>query len=193
MEGYASLRLEKDATEAKTKFSFVFELPRRVRMEAYDILGRTLYSVIIEEESAFFIIPSKKVYWRGLRSEILEKFLSFDLSVEDMQALFTGRWEEEPEGQSGDPQIAWQLKRDTRGRIISGERGALRFEVKEFFKGGTSPRLVALRHPEAQGQLKVLSLSFNKPVRKGVFELGFLGRFELKTWEEIEKMLADEN
>jgi hypothetical protein len=42
--------------------------------------------------------------------------------------------------------------------------------------------------------MKVLSINFNRPVKKkDLFSLSFLKKYKQKSWAEIEKILADEN
>ncbi|HEA65190.1 MAG TPA: hypothetical protein ENI02_03535, partial [Candidatus Aminicenantes bacterium] len=65
MEGYASLRITGDQGSSRSKFSFLFQLPHQGRIEVSNILGRTLYQIIVTGDKAVFIVPSKRVYWQG--------------------------------------------------------------------------------------------------------------------------------
>ena len=87
----------------------------------------------------------------------------------------------------------WSFAKDERGRIMAGERGEFRFEVKEFFADTPFARILAFQHPMNDGRLKVLRINLNQPLKKGIFSLSVLGKYERKSWAEIEKILANEN
>jgi len=185
LEGYASLNISGERGKAKSKFSFLFLLPDQGRIEVFDLLGRRIYSLFIEEEEAFFVLPSKKVYWQGKREEIIDKFLGFALSPKEMGHLLSGQWE--------GMQMEWNLEKDDKGRVVAGNREELRFEVKEFFAQSSMPRLVFFNHSLDRGRLKIFTINFNQPIKGDVFRLSFLDDFVSKTWEEIERMLDNEN
>jgi outer membrane biogenesis lipoprotein LolB len=194
IEGYASLRITGDQGSARSKFSFLFQLPHQGRIEVSDILGRTLYQIIVAEDEAAFIVPAKRVYWQGGEEEIISYFLGFRLSLEEMINLLSGRWEggEMPdEGQESKEN--WSFTRDERGRITAGQRGELRFEVKEFFADTAFGRLLFFQYPLSRGRLRILRIGLNRPLKKGTFSLSILGKYQRKSWAEIEKILANEN
>lgn len=182
MEGYASLRYEGPQGSAKTKFSFLFVSPDRGRIDASDFLGRAVYQVIITESQAYFVLPSKRVYWSAGEEEIVFRFMGFHLSLEEMASLLSGRW---PENK---PSFAWTLQRDGQNRIIRGTRGDLHFSVGEFIPHTNIAREIFFSHPLNEGRLKIRNIGFNQPVNEGAFSTGFIRRFEEKTWEEIQKM-----
>lgn len=196
IEGYASLRISGEQGSARSKFTFLFQLPHQGRIEVTDfILGRTLYQIIVDRERAAFLVPSKKVYWEGDEEEIINYFLGFRLSLEEMINLLQGRWEERntkarKEGKEED----WILNRDEKGRILFGQRGGLRFEVREFISGSRFPQVLTFQHASISGRLRILRLNFNKPLKKkDSFNLAFLANYRRVSWEEIERILADEN
>jgi hypothetical protein len=90
-------------------------------------------------------------------------------------------------------QMEWNLEKDDKGRVVTGNREELRFEVKEFFAQSSMPRLVFFNHSLDQGRLKIFTINFNQPIKGDVFSLSFLDDFVSKTWEEIERMLDNEN
>jgi len=194
IEGYASLRITGDQGSSRSKFSFLFQLPHQGRIEVSNILGRTLYQIIVAEEKAAFIVPSKRVYWQGEEEEIIRYFLGFRLNLYEMINLLSGKWEGEEMGYEGegDKEI-WTYAKDESDRIMAGQRGEFRFEVKEFFADTPFARVLVFQHPLNNGRLKVLRISLNQALKKGAFSLSVLGKYERKSWAEIEKILGNEN
>lgn len=191
MEGYASLRTSNEQGTAKSKFSFLFQLPNQGRIDVSSILGKTLYQIIIQEGESFFIVPSKKVYWQGEEGEIIDKFLGFELKLHELVSILSGQWKEKGERSSDYGREEWFLEKDQAGRIKRGHRGDLEFEVIEFFKNTGVARRLAFQHSASQGRITILQLKFNNPVKKEVFSLHFLKNYQLKTWEEIEEMMNE--
>ena len=187
IEGYASLRISRDQGSSRSKFSFLFQLPHQGRIEVSNILGRTLYQIIVAEDKAVFIVPSKRVYWQGEEEEIIRYFLGFRLNLYEMINLLSGKWEGEERNES------WSFEKDERGRIMAGQRGEFQFEVKEFLADTPFARILIFQHPLNRGFLKILRININQPLKKGVFSLSVLGKYERKSWIEIEKILANEN
>jgi len=187
IEGYASLRISRDQGSSRSKFSFLFQLPHQGRIEVSNILGRTLYQIIVTEDKAVFIVPSKRVYWQGEEEEIIQYFLGFRLNLYEMINLLSGKWEGEERNES------WSFAKDERGRIMAGQRGEFQFEVKEFLADTPFARILIFQHPLNRGFLKILRINLNQPLKKGVFSLSVLGKYERKSWIEIEKILANEN
>jgi len=188
MEGYASLSLSGSQGSAKSKFSFLLELPRQGQIEVFDLLGRTVYRLLIEGSEAYFILPSKKVYWQGGREEIIEKFLGFALSPEEIGSLLSGQWK-----RRGIEEGKWNIERDEKDRVVAASRNDLRFEIRQFFPQSPVARLVFFRHSLGRGRLKILNIKFNQPLKEAAFSLSFLQDFAPCTWEEIERMLGNEN
>lgn len=194
IEGYASIRITGDQRSARSKFSFLFQLPHQGRIEVSNLLGRTLYQIIIDEDRAVFILPSKRVYWQGEEEEIISNFLGFRLNLYEMISLLSGKWKDkEMEGEGEDNMKGWTLEKDEKGRIIAGQREVFRFEVKEFFANTSFAHLLVFQHPLNRGRLKILSINFNQPLKKEAFSLSILESYERKNWAEIERILANEN
>jgi hypothetical protein len=190
VEGYASLKTSSQQGSSRAKFSFLFQLPHQGRIDVSHVLGKTLYQIIIHEEEAFFLVPSKRVYWQGEEQEIIHRFLGFELNLQELFSLFSGQWKRLEEDDSGIyGREEWILERDDKGKVRRGNRGELTFEVVEFFKNTDVVRRLAFRHPLTQGRIVILQLRFNEPLKKEVFSLHFLKSFQLKTWEEIQEML----
>lgn len=163
-------------------------------MEGLGPLGRSLYQIVIENESGLFILPSKKVYWRGKTEEIVEKFLGFPLRLDEMASLLTGRWDELPtEGVQEAGGSRWVLDTDAGGRVLAGHRDDVRFEIKDFFRGSDVPRILIFKNPSSSGRLKILRVGFNQSLRPQVFDLSFLKDYQSKSWAEIETIIRDEN
>lgn len=194
IEGYASLKIAGAQGSARSKFSFLFQLPHQGRIEVSDFLGRTLYQIIVDDDKAVFVLPAKKVYWRGEEEEIIRNFLGFRFNLYEMISLVSGKWEGKKRGVEVENSMrSWSLDRDEEGRIIEGQRGEFRFKVKEFFANTPCARLLFFQHPLNNGRLKILSINFNQPLKNEAFSLIFLENYERKNWAEIEKMLANEN
>ncbi len=196
LEGHASLKISGEQGSARSKFTFLFQLPSQGRIEVSDfLLGRTLYQIIVDNERAVFFIPSKKVYWEGEEEEIIDYFLGFRLSLEEMINLIQGKWEERAQAVGRDKNgESWNLKRDEKGRVLAGTRENLHFEVQEFLSGSHIPRILIFQHPLNSGRLKILRVDFNRPAKKkDAFSLSFLAGYRRVSWEEIEKILTDEN
>lgn len=185
MEGYASLRYEGPQGSARTKFSFLFSSPNRGRIDASDFLGRSIYQVLITDNTAYFILPSKKAYWQAEEKEIVFRFLGFHLNLEEMTSLLSGRWSLITDKSAEDE---WKLEKDYQDRVVQGRRGELWFRVEEFIKNTSIARRIFFTHPPCEGSLHVLSIGFNQPLNERAFLTGFLRRYTEKTWEEIQKM-----
>ena len=185
MEGYASLKYEGAQGLVQTRFSFLFVSPDRGRIDASDFLGRAIYQVIITDNKAYFVLPSKKVYWRAEEQEIVFRFMGFHLNLEEMASLLSGRWSEDMEE---DSLFVWVLERDKQNRVVRGNRGDLQFYVEEFIANTDIARAIFFSHPLNEGRLKIRNIGFNQPLNERAFSTGFIQRYEEKTWEEIQKL-----
>jgi outer membrane biogenesis lipoprotein LolB len=184
IEGFASLRLTREAGTAKSKFSFLLRPPNLGRVEVYDPLRRTVLVLLFTETEAFFILPGKRAYWRATREEVLDRLLGFDIEPRELAGMLTGRW---------DGLSSWSLERDSRGRVARGRRAEVGFEVREFFERGNLPEVLVFSSGGDRGSLKILRLSFNQPIRNEVLRPSFLEDpgFREASWEEMEKWLRE--
>lgn len=190
LEGYASLHVSGEEGILRSKFSFLFNLPDQGRIGVTDVLGRSLYQIFFVNGEAYFLPSSKKVYWQGSEQEIVEKFLGFRLSLEEMIRLMSGQWDTAwifDKEQEGRPE--WVLRRDKKERIRSGKKGELFFEVEEYIGNSGFVRSLVFSHRGTQGRMKILRIGFNRPLKKGVFSTAFLQNYEPRTWDEIQKMI----
>lgn len=185
MEGYASLNYEGAQGSARTKFAFLIVSSDKGRIDASDFLGRAIYQVVITDHQAYFVLPSKKVYWRAEEHEIVFRFMGFHLSLEEMACLLSGRWPEDKEDGS---LFGWNLERDKQNRVVRGNRGDLRFSVEGFIDNTGIAQAIFFSHPLNEGRLKIRNIGFNQPVNERAFSTGFIQRYEEKTWEEIQKL-----
>jgi len=194
IEGYGSLRITGSEGTSKIKFSFLFSLPHKGRIESFDPLGRSLYYILIDSERSFFVLPSKKVYWEGEVEEIIYRSLGFSLNQYEMVSILRGDWEGVQKGSDAEKGLRkWSFKRDEKGRIVTGQREELSFEVEEFFEDSQFARLLLFHHPWSEGRLKVLKIDFNQPTKPQAFVRSFLEKYESKSWDEIDKMLENES
>lgn len=188
MEGHASLIISGNQGTARSKFSFLFQLPDRGRIDVTGALGSVLYRIIIYEGESYFVVPSKKVYWQGQEEEIIDKFMGFRLSLAEMINLLSGSWDEQ-EMSHNQGLKNWCFERDRDGRIISGQRQDLWFKIEAFIGDTPFARRLLFRHPLNTGQVKVLGINLNRPIKPTVFSTNFLGKYQPKTWAEIQELL----
>lgn len=194
IEGHVSLRVKGEGGEAKSKFSFLFQLPNRGRIDVSAVLGKTLYQIFVDEKEAFLVIPSKRVYWQGEEEEIIDRFFGFRLSLDELVSLLSGQWSKSRRDFGEEGWLKeWIFENDEQGRIVRGNKEDLVFEVKDFFKDSSVVRLLTFRHPLSSGSLKILTINFNQPIKRGVFSFEHLKKYEKKTWAEIEEMLNEKN
>lgn len=191
LEGYASLKITINQQTAKSKFSFSVELPHQARLQVLDMLNRPVYEMVVEGETSYFVLSSKRVYWQGTTDEIFEKFLGFRLSLREMAGLLSGGW---AEGRGEEPIFkGWTFEKDGQGRVVSGERQDFQFRVRGFNAGGLVPRQLTFKSLQSEGRLSLLSIQFNRPVKSGLFSQASLKDFALVSWEEIERILKNED
>ncbi len=188
IEGHASLKILTSQETARSKFSFLFNLPSKGRIEVTGALGSVLYRILIDEGEAYFIVPSKKVYWQGQEEEIIYEFLGFRLNLAEMINLFSGDWGKQNQVFAGDLE-GWSFVRDQKNRIKAGQRGDLWFEVKEFIEETPLARRIVFNHSLSSGQLKVLGLGLNQPIKENVFSRKFLEKYQPKSWAEIRDLI----
>ncbi|UCC41872.1 MAG: hypothetical protein JSV96_16570 [Candidatus Aminicenantes bacterium] len=196
IEGYASIRITGEQEKTRSKFSFLFHLPNQGRIEVSNWFGKTLYQIVIVEKSAFFVLPSKRVYWQGEEEEIIQKFLGFRVNLYEMISFLSGQWGWNDITAEREVWLeSWNLEKDEKGRVLAGQREDLFFEVQEFFKDTPFARALIFRHPLSRGRHKVLKIKLNQPIKKEAFSVAFLEKFKEKSWAEIEKMFdkSDEN
>lgn len=194
IEGYGSLKIKEDQGSSKIKFSFLFFLPHQGRIESFDFIGRSLYYILIDKEESFFVLPSKKVYWQGNVEKVISRSLGFSLNQYEMICLLRGEWKGTEFGLEAEKSLKkWSFIKDEKGRIVEGQREDLRFKIKEFIENSQFARLVLFYHPWSEGQLKILKINFNQPLKPAAFSRPFLEKYKLKTWAEIEKLINNEN
>ncbi len=193
MEGYASIKISSKDRTARSKFTFLFRLPDQGWIEVCNFLGTTLYQIVIDGEEAYFVIPSKKAYWHGPEEEIIDVFLGFQLSLNDIISLLFGLWDRPVVTTGIRPTDAgWRLDKDGKGRIAAGRREKFSFRVEKFIENTAFALVLNYKHPYSQGQIRVLRMNVNSPIRPALFNKAFLKRFQQKTWFEIQEMLNDD-
>jgi len=192
VEGYGSASVSGDGAAVKGRFSFLFRHPGLGRIEALDPFGRSLYAMIFLGDKAYLALASQKAYAEDRPEAVMDRFLGFSLTPDDIIRLLSGQWlPAAPD--AAPPGEAWTLARDSSGRVVRGERGGLSFTVNEFFGGAGVPRTVTFSSGDTTGRMTVLSLRFNPAARPETFDPTFLGRFKRKPWDEIEELMKHEN
>jgi len=185
--GFAAASVRGEAVDIKGKFAFVFRQSGLGRVEAFDPLGRTAYYMIFADETAYLVVPQRKVYAEDRPAAMVARFLGFALGPGEVLELLSGQWKE----RGGGPPDAWTLRRDAQGRVVRGERDGLVFDVSEFFPGGGVPRTVVFSRPGTAGRVKVLSLEFNPMPRPEAFATTFLRTFVRKSLDDIQEIKDD--
>ena len=188
IEGHASLTLSGDQGTARSKFSFLFQLPDRGRIDVTGALGSVLYRIVITGGDAYFVVPSKKVYWKGQEEEIIDKFLGFRLNLAEMINLLSGSWDEQKISHKEDLKN-WSFARDEDGRIDSGQRQDLWFKIEAFIGDTSFAQRFIFGHPLNTGQVKILGINLNRLIKPNVFSTRFIEKYQHKTWEEIRELL----
>ncbi len=183
VEGFGSASVSGAEASVKGKFAFLFRRPGLGRVEALDPIGRTAFLVYFRGGRAWFVLPSKKVYAEDDAEVMMRRFLGLALRPDDTLSLLSGVWPEDAAGGG------WTVGRDAGGRVVGGERGEFRFEIREFFRGGAVPREIEVGGAGASGRVKILKAAFNPPPRDEAFDTGFLSRFAAKTWDELVELL----
>jgi len=190
--GYGSASVKGQEAEVKGKFAFVFRKPGLGRVEAFDPLGRTAYFMIFTGGKAYLVVPQKKAYAEDLPEAMIDRFLGFRLTPDEIVEMLSGQWTPEEAGTAAGTGPPWVLTRDANGRVIRGERDVLVFEVAEYFPGAGVPRVIRFSRPGTSGRMKILSLKFNPAPRPAAFETGFVGKLARKSWDELQEILRDE-
>jgi outer membrane biogenesis lipoprotein LolB len=184
VEGYATFRLARGEQTAKSKLAFVFRLPGEGRFEVIDPLGRTASILLLDGEEAYLVLPTRRAYWQSGRTEVMAKLLGFDMTLEDLSAILTGR---------ADRLDGWALERDGQGRVFRGRSEGAQFEIRQFFESSPVPRLLVIIRDEDKGSLRILRMSFNLPLKGTAFERSFLARegYRSVDWNEVEGWLQE--
>jgi hypothetical protein len=191
IEGDASLKITRNGETSRTRFAFVLEISRRGRVVVTDFLGGVAAEIVLAGDDGYFVLPSEKVYWKAGPAEIVEKFLGFPLTLDEMAGLICGRW---PAGmEDGTPFRRWSFERDGDGRTRAGRKNGLEFTVSEFFPGSQVPRTVDFRDAFGSGRLTVRGIEFNGLGAERAFNLDFIRAFSPKSWEEIGRILRHED
>lgn len=168
-------------------------LPDKGRIEAFDFLGRTLYQIIIVDDKAYLVAPSKKVYWKSGEEEIIEKFLGFRLSLAEIFAVLTGQWSGLGVQTENKELSLWEIKKDREGRIVQGKKQGMTFQVNEYIEGTDLIRTLSFKSQFQSGKLNILSIDFSDTGKEGLFSLSFTREFEEKSWDEIKTIMSHEN
>ncbi|MCP2520485.1 hypothetical protein NLC26_02225 [Candidatus Aminicenantes bacterium AC-708-M15] len=182
-EGYARINI-KNSQILKSKIAFLFE-GRRGRIDILNPFGNTKAQILIFSDVSYLTIPGKKVYWEGSTEEIMKVFLGFHLNIEEIKALLIGKWD----GNLKD----WKFFRNKDNRIKGGRRENVIFEIKEFFRDTSLPKIINFSYAEGNGKIKVLKIKFNQPVNPGAFSKLFLEYYERKTLDEIMELIKNGN
>ena len=193
IEGFASLKLIGAEGYSRSRFSFFFSIPDKGKIEAFDLLGRTIYQIIIDKERAFLVVPSKKVYWESTEERIIDTFIGARLAMSEVICFLIGKWDYLREKGKDKSQDLWDIKKDNEGRVVEGRKQGMSFTVSGYIEGTGMIRSLDFKNRFQKGTLKVLGIDFNSPAKKSHFSMSFIKDFEEKSWEEIQKIINHEN
>lgn len=194
VEGYASIKITGEENHTRARFSFILDSSRKGKIQVSNVMGKTLFQILIDKNQSFFVLPSKRAYWRGKEKEIMSKFLGFEMSLLELESFLTGRWERRMKKNSTSKEIKkWKLFTDEQGRAVRGEKGNLCFEVKEFLNDTSIARIFYFYYYKNEYRLKIIQIDFNQPVKKDVFSLDYLKGYEQKSWAELEKLIENDS
>jgi hypothetical protein len=186
VEGYGHAAIEGEEGSLRGRFSFLFRAPDRGRVEALDPLGRTAYFVIIRDDAAFFVVPSKRAYAVDEPDTLAGRLLGFPFKPGEAVSLLCDRW-------TGPGSEGWTFVTDSGGRTVQGRRDGLSFDVRDFFRKAGIPRAIGFSDGPVSGLIKVLSVRFNPLPRPDAFETGFTRVFVRMSWEELQEFLRNED
>lgn len=193
IQGFASLKIKGTDSFSRSKFSFLFSLPDKARIEVFDFLGRTIYQIIIKDKRAFLVVPSKKIYWLSTEEEIIEKFIGCKLSLAETASFLSGQWKYLKEKAEDKNKDSWDIKRNREGKVIRGEKSGMTFQVNEYIEGTDLIENVSFENRFQEGQLKILSIDFNNPVKENFFSFSFIESFQRRSWDEIKEVMGHES
>lgn len=189
VEGFGSASIVGAEASVKGKFGFVFRGAGLGRVEAVDPIGRTAFLILFREGRGWFVLPGRKAYAEDAAGVMMERFLGVAIEPREAVLLLSGAWSSGAPVRPGPGEAAWLLEHDAEGRVVRGTHGEFSFAVKSFFPGDGVPREIALTGPDTSGRVKVLKAAFNQPRRDEAFDVAFLSRFTVKTWDEILELL----
>ncbi len=193
VEGYGHAAIEGEGGSLKGRFSFLFRRPGFGRLDALGPLNRIAYFLVIREDEAYLVIPSKKIYMEDSPDALLGRILGFPIRPCDVVSLMSGRWAGREDEKASGVAESWMLETNEKGRVIKGTRNGLTFEVREFFGRAGVPKSVRISNPPVSGLLRILSVRFNPPARPEAFATPFIKSYSRRSWEEILEIMKDEN
>jgi len=193
IQGFASLKIKGTKEFSRSKFSFLFSLPDKARIEVFDFLGRTIYQILIKENKAFLVVPSKKIYWQSTEEEIIDKFIGSKLSLYEAVSFLSGQWKYLQKKERNMGKDTWDITRNTEGRVIRGQKKGMSFQVNEYIDDTPLIQSLSFENRFQEGKLKILSIEFNDPVKEDLFSLSFVDNYQKKSWNEIKELVSHES
>ncbi len=179
LAGQASFFARGPENEGRFRLGFYGDLPDQMKLELFNPLGGVASVLWLNGPEAILYLPGEKVFWQGHSQLIISDFFGAELEARELIQVLTARWSElETRG-------GWKLQFDEKGSVIAGEKGNLRFEIKERFPPGQIPRTIYF---EAMGyvvRMRILKINFNHLDTKSVFHPALPTEVRELTWEEI--------
>ncbi|MDD8030450.1 MAG: hypothetical protein PHQ25_00425 [Acidobacteriota bacterium] len=179
LAGQASCYARGPGKEGRFRLGFYGNVPDQVKLELFNPLGGVESILWLNGPEAILYLPGEKVFWQGHGQLITSDFFGTELETRELIQMLAARWAE-LEKQGG-----WKLLLDEEESVIAGEKGNLRFEIKERFSPGQIPRTIYF---EAQGymvRMRILKIKFNHLEAKSVFRPTLPPAVRELPWEEI--------
>lgn len=179
LQGEGSFYLSGPDGAFRFRIGFYGRLPDEARLELFDPLGRLRTLVWLEGDRATLYLPSEKIYWQGEGRVLTSEIFGRELKVAELCRILTGLWAWLAD------EAGWQLKLDSQGRVLGGERDGLLFALKESFAPGLIPRTILFSSGDYKVRMKVMRIHFNRHQDDWLFNPAMPTGVRKLEWEEV--------
>lgn len=177
--GEASFYVKSPEREGRLRLGFYFELPEKIRLEIFNLLGGLESILFLDGSNAILYLPREKVFWQGESQKLMSDFIGGNIAAAELASLFSGRWT------IFSPENSWQIWKNEAGQITAGMKAGLKFEIKELFPQTSIPRIVYFKAENFEVRIKLLKLRFNQRWEENIFSPSFPVGTQQLSWEEI--------
>lgn len=179
LEGEGSFYLSGPDGTFRFRLGFYSRLPDEARLELFDPFGRLRTVVWLRGDLATLYLPAERVYWQGEGRVLMAEVFGYELKTIELFRILAGLWARLAE------EAGWQLRLDSRGQVLEGEKDGLSFVLKESFAPGLIPRTVYFFSGNYRVRLRVLSLHFNRNQNAQLFNPTLPAGVKRLEWEEV--------
>ncbi|MCR4395190.1 MAG: outer membrane lipoprotein LolB [Candidatus Saccharicenans sp.] len=179
LDGQASFSLQGPEGAARFRLRFYCRLEDQVRLELFDPLGRLQTIVWLNGERATLHLPEDRVFWEDESRVLTSEVFGRELPGRELTRIIAGRWSELAADDG------WQFRVDESGKVVSGKRDGLSFEIKETFAPGRVPKTVHFSSPDYSVRMRLLKVNFNRPRPETIFRPSLPAGTRKLEWEEI--------